>query len=125
MHGPSRDRWLRARAAALWGLENGFTVVHSSRDGVLSVSDRYGRFGGAIPSDSAPVATLLVAAPLAPGAPTPYALLGDWFGWLCVAACAMALGPLRRGQATRAKAPPAAVSTAPGEISARRWPARR
>jgi apolipoprotein N-acyltransferase len=54
------------------------------------VTDRYGRLIGAEASASAPVATLLAAAPLGPGRPTPYARLGDWFGWFCVAACAAA-----------------------------------
>lgn len=35
-------------------------------------------------SGSAPVATLAVNAPLGSGAATPYARLGDVFGWLCV-----------------------------------------
>jgi apolipoprotein N-acyltransferase len=70
--------------AILRGVESGFTVVRSARLGLLTVSDRYGRIVDATASGSAPVATLAVHAPLGSGAATPYARLGNVFGWLCV-----------------------------------------
>jgi apolipoprotein N-acyltransferase len=82
------DGWWRVDIAALRGVESGFTVVHATRNGVMAVTDRYGRRVAGVASASAPVATLLTAAPLGPGRPTPYARFGDWFGWLCVAGCA-------------------------------------
>ncbi len=84
------DGWSRVGIAVLRSVESGFTVVHATRNGELAVVDRYGRVVGAAGSADAPAATLLAAAPLGPGRPTPYARLGDWFGWLCVAACAAA-----------------------------------
>jgi apolipoprotein N-acyltransferase len=80
-----RDAWLHARMATLRGVESGYTVIRAARQGLLSVTDRYGRVIGEAPSGSAPVARLVVAAPLGPGQPTPYARVGDVFGWLCLA----------------------------------------
>lgn len=95
-----RDGWQRVGLAALRSVEDGVTVVHSTRNGVLAVTDRYGRVTGAAASSSAPVVTLLAPAPLGPGLATPYARHGDWFGWLCVAGCTAAIaasGLQRRG----------------------------
>jgi apolipoprotein N-acyltransferase len=85
-----RDGWVRAGLAALRSVEDGVTIVHATRNGVLAVTDRYGRVVAAAASSSAPVVSLLASAPLGPGLPTLYARRGDWFGWLCVAACAAA-----------------------------------
>ena len=37
------DAWMAANMTKLRGVENGYAVVRSSRDGLLSVSDAYGR----------------------------------------------------------------------------------
>jgi apolipoprotein N-acyltransferase len=79
-----RDAWMAARIAALRGVENGYAVVHSARESILSASDRYGRFIGETPSRELPGASLLVRLPIGPGTPTLYTRFGDWFGWLCV-----------------------------------------
>jgi hypothetical protein len=52
-------------------------VVHARRESFLSASDRYGRF--TVESRSAPLPGVAVVArvPLATGAPTPHARLGD------------------------------------------------
>jgi apolipoprotein N-acyltransferase len=87
-----RDAWMSARIAAMRGIESGYAVVHAGRESVLSASDRYGRF--IVERRSAPVAgaSVIARVPVAPGAPTPYARLGDWFGWSCfILAVAMRL----------------------------------
>jgi apolipoprotein N-acyltransferase len=94
-----QDGWWRVDIAALRSVESGFTVVHATRNGVMAVTDRYGRRVAGVASSSAPVATLLTAAPLGPGRATPYARFGDWFGWLCVVGCAAAV---RGGRGTGA-----------------------
>jgi apolipoprotein N-acyltransferase len=79
-----QDAWWHARMAILRGVESGFAVVRSARQGLLTVSDRYGRIVDVTASGAAPVATLAGPAPLGSGGPTVYARLGDGFGWLCV-----------------------------------------
>ncbi len=79
-----RDGWMSARLAALRGVENGYAVVHSARDSLLSVSDRYGRFVAETRSSSLPGVSILARVPIGSPAPTPYARFGDWFGWMCV-----------------------------------------
>ena len=80
------DGWMSVRLAALRGLESGYSVVHSARDSFLSVSDRFGRVTDEIRSRRLPGATLRADVPIGPATPTPYARVGDVFGWICVAA---------------------------------------
>jgi len=77
---------MSVRLAALRGLESGYSVVHSARDGFLSVSDRFGRVTHEIRSRRSPGATLRADVPIGPATLTPYARVGDVFGWICVAA---------------------------------------
>ncbi len=79
-----RDAWMSARLAAMRGIENGYAVVHSARDGLLSASDRYGHFMVEKPSRALPGAAVIARVPVGPAAETPYARYGDWFGWMCV-----------------------------------------
>lgn len=101
-----QDALWHARMAILRGVEGGFSVVRSARQGLLTVSDRYGRIVDVTASGSAPVATLAARAPLGPGEPTVYARLGDGFGWLCAissaAAWLVSLRSRRSGRASRA-----------------------
>jgi apolipoprotein N-acyltransferase len=85
-----RDAWLHARMAILRGVESGFAVVRSARNGLLTVSDRHGRVVAVTTSGSAPVASLTVHAGIDAGRATVYARLGDVFGWSCVIASAAA-----------------------------------
>jgi len=78
-----RDAWLHARWAVLRGVESGFAIVRAARNGLLTVSDRYGRVLAEAPSTEGRVALLVAAAPRG-GTPTPYAYRGDVFGWVCV-----------------------------------------
>jgi apolipoprotein N-acyltransferase len=81
----NRDGWMAARIAAMRGVENGYAVVHSARESLLSASDRYGRFVADVRSGSLPGVSILAQLPIGPATPTPYARFGDWFGWTCVA----------------------------------------
>jgi apolipoprotein N-acyltransferase len=96
-----RDAWWHARMAVLRGVESGFAVVRAARNGLLTVSDRYGRIVDVAASSSAPVASLAVLAPLGSGEPTVYARLGDAFGWLCVIASTGAWLASRRSRRSR------------------------
>ncbi len=75
-----------ARLSAVRGVESGVAMVRASREGLLTITDAYGRVVAQKASAPLPGAMLLgrVPAPL-PGA-TLYARTGDVFGWLCTAA---------------------------------------
>ena len=74
-----------ARQSAMRGIESGFAMVRASREGLLTVTDAYGRIVAETPSAKLPGATLLARVPAA-HVPTPYSRHGDWFAWLCTAA---------------------------------------
>lgn len=97
------DAWLHARMAVVRGVENGLGVVRSARQGLLTVSDARGRIVAERPSSAAPFSTLVAAVPLhREGGGTPYARIGDAFGWACLAGAAALLLSLRRsGSAAR------------------------
>ncbi len=80
----NRDGWMAARIAALRGVENGYAVVHSARESILSASDRYGHFVAEARSRELPGTSIIAQVPISEQSPTPYARFGDWFGWLCV-----------------------------------------
>jgi apolipoprotein N-acyltransferase len=65
-------------------VENGYAVVHSARESILSASDRYGRFVAEARSQELPGTSIIAQLPISEQSPTPYARFGDWFGWLCV-----------------------------------------
>lgn len=66
------------------GIEGGFSIARATRQGYSFVSDPFGRI--VAERRSGPGAGLLIArAPAGLDAPTPYARVGDLFGWLCVA----------------------------------------
>ncbi|MEJ0088074.1 MAG: nitrilase-related carbon-nitrogen hydrolase [Pseudomonadota bacterium] len=101
---PAWDFYDDARMAAnmtkLRGVENGFAVIRSSRDGLLSVSDAYGRMLAVEKSADMPGTTLFATAIVGARLQTIYTRIGDLLGWICVAA-AVALAV-----ATRRKSPP-------------------
>jgi apolipoprotein N-acyltransferase len=76
------DAWLHSRMAMLRGVENGYAVVRSARNGALTVSDAYGRVLAETPSG--PMAVLDARVPLGGGGPTLYSGVGDAFGWACL-----------------------------------------
>jgi apolipoprotein N-acyltransferase len=90
------DKWLAARMTATRGVENGYAVVRASREGLLTVSDAYGRVLAERASRALPGQQLLVRAPIAAPVPTLFTRIGDVLGWLCVAAGAVLLVVGRR-----------------------------
>ncbi|MDE2132980.1 MAG: hypothetical protein KGM97_04625 [Alphaproteobacteria bacterium] len=82
-----QDRWWHARMAAMRGVENGFAVARAAKDGLLTLTDAYGRVIATKRSDADGMVTLVGELRRGPGN-TPYARIGDAFAWLClVLAC--------------------------------------
>jgi apolipoprotein N-acyltransferase len=75
------DARLHARMAVVRGVENGFTLARSAQDGLVTLSDSYGRILGEQASATDPI--IVVSGPPGVG-PTFYTLFGDWFGWMNV-----------------------------------------
>jgi len=86
------DAWMAANMTKLRGVENGFTVVRASRDGLLSVSDAYGRMLAVSDSTSFPGTSLFATAHVGPRLRTIYTRIGDTLGWLCVAGALVMVG---------------------------------
>lgn len=86
------DAWMAANMTKLRGVENGYTVVRSSRDGLLSVSDAYGRMLSVADSASFPGTSLFATVKAAPRIPTIYTRIGDALGWFCVAGAVLMIG---------------------------------
>jgi apolipoprotein N-acyltransferase len=86
-----------ARLSSVRSVETGMPMLRAAREGLLTISDGYGRVVLETASKPLPGATLLGRVPAAlPGA-TLYSRIGDMFGWLCtVAAVIMALRGRRR-----------------------------
>jgi apolipoprotein N-acyltransferase len=112
-----KDARLHARMAVVRGVENGFTLARSAQEGLVTLSDSYGRILDEQASATDPI--LVVSAPPGIG-PTFYARFGDWFGWtnvllggalLLVAATRVsARRPALRFDATTSSAPTHEVS---------------
>lgn len=78
------DRGWHGHMAIMRGVEDGFSIVHSAKNGYLTVSDTRGRILAQTRSDSAPFATLIAQVPTQ-HVQTVYQILGDWFAWLSMA----------------------------------------
>jgi len=76
-----RDARLRSRMAVVRGVENGFAVARTAQQGLLTVSDAYGRVLAEEASSTTPEAVLVRGISPGPGA-TLYTRHGDWFGWV-------------------------------------------
>ena len=85
------DAWIEARTTLVRGIENGYAVARSSREGFLTVSDAYGRILAERPSSPMPGSSLLARAIVEDPLPTLYTRTGNFFGWLCVVAAAIFL----------------------------------
>jgi apolipoprotein N-acyltransferase len=90
------DAWMASRMTALRGVENGYAIARSARQGLMTVSDRYGRIlaeGASEPE----VTTLVARLPAASDeAPTMFARYGGVTDWLWVGFAALLLWQLRR-----------------------------
>ncbi len=82
----TRDADMGANMTKLRGVESGFSVVRSSREGVLFVSDPYGRVLATDRSARLPGTTLFATVPIGEPLTTIYTRIGDSLGWLCVVA---------------------------------------
>ncbi|MEW6733794.1 MAG: nitrilase-related carbon-nitrogen hydrolase [Acidobacteriota bacterium] len=75
-----RDARWHARMAIVRGVEGGFAVARSAQEGLLTVSDHYGRLLAEEISSRTPEALLVSEVSPGPGR-TLYSTLGNWFGW--------------------------------------------
>jgi apolipoprotein N-acyltransferase len=75
------DRRWHGHMAVMRGVESGFAMVRSAKQGYLTVSDNRGRILAEMTSDAAPFAMLLADVPVTHD-DTLYLVLGDWFAWL-------------------------------------------
>jgi len=91
------DRWLHGRMAVMRGVESGFAVARSARQGLLTVSDDRGRILAQRASDTAPFTTLVADVPAVHHA-TLYLVLGSWFSWVALALLAAGAARLLRRQ---------------------------
>jgi apolipoprotein N-acyltransferase len=79
------DGWLHSRMAVLRGVENGFALARSARNGLLTLSDNRGRM--LAETKTAPGRFVSISGTLnVTPEETFYTRTGDWFAWLCVAA---------------------------------------
>ena len=83
------DGWLADRITVFRGVENGYTIVRASREGLLTASDPYGRILAEVPSSPMPGRTLLARVTVANPLTTLYTTIGNLFGWLSVAAAVL------------------------------------
>jgi apolipoprotein N-acyltransferase len=91
------DGWLHSRDALLRGIENGIPIARNGSQGLLTLSDSYGRVTSQTAAPTGADITLL--GDLRPGIhSTLYTKWGDWFAWLCCLLTLAGLGALRRGK---------------------------
>ncbi|MDQ2822936.1 MAG: hypothetical protein M3Y65_21585 [Pseudomonadota bacterium] len=93
------DGQYAARLSALRGIEGGFAMARASRDGVLTVTDAYGRILAETATAPMPGASLLARLPAGAPKQTLYTRTGDAFGWLALAWCVMTLAWRRQRRA--------------------------
>lgn len=80
------DHWLHSRIAFLRGVENGFTLVRSAKEGDLTVSDPYGRVVKEKVFTKDSRENILVAEFEPVKLNTCYSKYGNWFNWLVLIA---------------------------------------
>jgi len=80
----TQDAWLHGRMAVLRGVESGFTIVRSAKQGLLTVSDDRGRILAERDASSQQLGSLVATAPIR-HSDTLYQHCGDWFAWLSAA----------------------------------------
>jgi len=86
-----RDRWWHARLAIMRGVENGFAVARAANDGLLTLTDAYGRLLGVKASAEGGMVVMQGDLPRGPGV-TLYARIGDAFAWISCALSVLLLG---------------------------------
>jgi len=84
-----RDARLHSRMAVMRGVENGFALARAAQEGLLTLSDAYGRI---VAETTSGHPDALLVGDLAPGpGATLYTRWGDWFGWLALGVAAVLL----------------------------------
>jgi apolipoprotein N-acyltransferase len=86
-----RDAVWHARVAIMRGVENGFAVVRSANEGLLTVSDAYGRVWSIRRSNKGGMVVLNGDVARGPGR-TVYTGIGDAFSWVAGALALLLLG---------------------------------
>ena len=81
-----RDAEMAANMTRMRGVESGFSVVRSSRQGLLSISDAYGRVLAVERSAKLPGTALFATVDVSAPMTTIYTRIGDSLGWACVLA---------------------------------------
>ena len=76
-----KDGWLHSRMAILRGVENGYAIVRTARQGQLTISDHKGKILFETSSTNNKEATLAGKFPSV-RSKTVYSQFGDWFGYL-------------------------------------------
>jgi apolipoprotein N-acyltransferase len=104
------DAWMAANMTKLRGVENGYAVVRASRDGLLSVSDAYGRMLSVAESASFPGTSLFATVNVGARVSTIYTRIGDLLGWACVLVATVLIAGAWR-QARRARRPVIATAS--------------
>jgi apolipoprotein N-acyltransferase len=94
------DGWMEARTTVVRGIENGYSIVRASREGLLTASDAYGRILAERPSGDLPGSSLLVKVVVVNPVPTLYTRIGNLLGWICVVAGVVLLS-LNRGRVAK------------------------
>lgn len=84
------DAWSQSRVQLMRGVENGYVVARSSRQGLLTISDARGRVLAQAPVDDKHTRAISATMASTPGE-TLYARRGDWFAWLCLTMTALAV----------------------------------
>lgn len=74
---------IHAQMAIVRGIENGYSIARSSKERLVTVSDRYGRTLAEQSTFDHKDATVVIDVPITPQI-TLYSKYGDWFGWLVV-----------------------------------------
>ena len=83
------DAKMAANMTKFRGIENGYAVVRSSRNGLLSISDAFGRVLAVEKSTKLPGTTLFATVKVGDELSTIYTSMGDLPGWLCVIAAVL------------------------------------
>jgi apolipoprotein N-acyltransferase len=92
------DGWWHARLAIMRGVEDGFAVARAAKQGLLTLSDSYGRVVAMSASAKTGMVSLVGDLPHGPGN-TVYLHIGDVFAWASSAGSILFLGmALRRAR---------------------------
>ncbi len=89
-----QDGWMGARMSLLRGVESGYAVARSSRDGLVGAYDAQGRIVAEAPSS--PGMAVVEADVPAQARPTVYGRFGNLFGFASLAAFLVMIGVLSR-----------------------------